>query len=48
MEKMNNEIDKALKEDGEVMVDGALIRPSSKDADSLAVHWMVFPGILKL
>jgi len=48
VEKMNNEIDKALKEDGEVMVNGALIRPSSKDVDSLAVHWMVFPGIIKV
>ena len=35
---MNNEIDKKLKEGGKAMVCEALIGPSGKNADSLAVH----------
>ena len=45
---LNDEIDKELKDGGEAMVGEALIRPSSKTADSLAVHWMVRPGIIKV
>ena len=45
---MNNEIEKKLKECGEAMVGEVLIRPSGKNADFLAVHWMIFPGIIKV
>ena len=38
LKKMNNEIEKKLKECGEAMVGEVLIRPSGKNADFLAVH----------
>ena len=48
MEKMNNKIDKKLKEGGKAIFCEALIKLSGKNADSLAVHWMVFSGIIKV
>mmetsp|Transcript_12464 Transcript_12464/g.17799 ORF Transcript_12464/g.17799 Transcript_12464/m.17799 type:complete len:1447 (-) Transcript_12464:180-4520(-) len=44
----NDEVLKELKEGGESMVGEALIRPSSKVADCLAVNWMFRPGIIKV
>jgi transcription elongation factor SPT6 len=44
----SNEISKELKDGGELMVGEALIRPSSKNAESLAVHWLVRPGVIKV
>lgn len=43
-----DEVDRELREAGEVMVGEALIRPSSKGKDSLAVHWVVRPGVIKV
>jgi len=42
------DVDKELKEAGPAMVGEALIRPSSKSADSLAIHWMVRDGQIKI
>jgi transcription elongation factor SPT6 len=44
----NNEVDHELREAGEAMVGEALIRPSSKSSDSLAIHWVVRPGHIKV
>jgi len=44
----NAEIEKELKDGGEGMVGEALIRPSSKVADSLAVHWLVRKNVIKV
>jgi transcription elongation factor SPT6 len=44
----NDLIDKELKEGGAAMVGEALIRPSSKSADSLAIHWVVKEGSIKV
>lgn len=44
----NDEVDKEIKEAGEMMVGEALIRPSSKSSDSLAIHWVVRPGSIKV
>ena len=44
----NDEIDRELREAGDAMVGEALIRPSNKSCDSLAVHWMVRPGCIKV
>jgi len=41
-------VDRELKENGDVMVGDALIRPSNKSCDSLAIHWMVRPGCIKV
>ena len=46
--KKNDEVDKELRSAGDSMVGEALIRPSSKTADSLALHWMVRPGAIKI
>jgi transcription elongation factor SPT6 len=43
-----DEVDKELKEAGPAMVGEALIRPSSKSADSLAIHWMYRDGHVKI
>lgn len=43
-----NEVDTEIKEGGEMMVGEALIRPSSKSSDSLAIHWVVRPGSVKV
>lgn len=43
-----DEVDKEIREAGEMMVGEALIRPSSKSSDSLAVHWVVRPGSVKV
>jgi transcription elongation factor SPT6 len=44
----NNEVDHELIEAGEAMVGEALIRPSSKSSDSLAIHWVVRLGHIKV
>jgi len=44
----NDEVDRELRESGDAMVGEALIRPSSKSSDSLAVHWVVKPGTIKV
>jgi predicted RNA-binding protein with RPS1 domain len=44
----NEAVDKELKESGDTMVGDALIRPSNKSCDSLAIHWMVRPGCIKV
>lgn len=44
----NDEVNKELKEGGAAMVGEALIRPSSKAADSLAIHWVVREGCIKV
>jgi transcription elongation factor SPT6 len=41
-------VDKELKEAGDAMVGEALIRPSNKSVDSLAIHWVVRPGCVKV
>jgi transcription elongation factor SPT6 len=42
------EVDREIREGGEMMVGEALIRPSRKSSDSLAVHWVVRPGSVKV
>ncbi|CAJ1945658.1 unnamed protein product [Cylindrotheca closterium] len=44
----HDEVDKELKEGGAAMVGEALVRPSSKSSDSLAVHWVVQEGSIKV
>jgi transcription elongation factor SPT6 len=44
----SEEISQELIDGGELMVGEALVRPSSKNAESLAVHWLVRPGIIKV
>jgi transcription elongation factor SPT6 len=44
----HNEVERELKEAGDTMVGEALIRPSNKSVDSLAIHWMVRPGCVKV
>jgi len=43
-----DEITKELLDGGEFKIGEALIRPSSKNADVLAVHWLVRPGVIKV
>jgi transcription elongation factor SPT6 len=43
-----DDVDKELKDAGPAMVGEALIRPSSKSADSLAIHWMYRDGQIKI
>lgn len=44
----NSEVEKELREAGAAMVGEALIRPSSKSANSLAIHWVVREGTIKV
>jgi len=44
----HDEIDRELKDAGDAMVGEAMIRPSNKSCDSLAIHWMVRPGCVKV
>lgn len=44
----NDEVTNELKEGGAAMVGEALIRPSSKSSDSLALHWVVREGEIKV
>eukprot|EP00979_Chaetoceros_neogracilis_P002880 scaffold476_cov269-Chaetoceros_neogracile.AAC.1 len=44
----SEEISQELIDGGELMVGEALVRPSSKNAESLAVHWLVRPGVIKV
>jgi transcription elongation factor SPT6 len=44
----NSEVDHELKEAGDAVVGEALIRPSSKSSDSLAIHWVVRPRHIKV
>lgn len=41
-------VDRELKDAGDAMIGEALVRPSNKSCDSLAVHWMVRPGCIKV
>ena len=43
-----NEVDEELKGGGPAMVGEALVRPSSKSADSLAIHWMYSEDNIKI
>ena len=43
-----NEVDRELREAGASMVGEALIRPSAKSSDSLAIHWVVKEGSIKV
>ena len=43
-----DEVDRELREAGAGMVGQALIRPSTKQSDSLAVHWVVKEGCIKV
>ncbi|KAL3925612.1 MAG: hypothetical protein SGILL_000286 [Bacillariaceae sp.] len=43
-----DEVDRELKDSGPAMVGEALVRPSSKSADSLAIHWMYRDGHVKI
>ena len=44
----HEDVDRELRAAGESMVGEALIRPSSKSSDSLAVHWVVKEKCIKL
>jgi transcription elongation factor SPT6 len=44
----HDEVDRELREAGDTMVGEALIRPSSKSSDCLAIHWVVKPGSIKM
>jgi len=44
----HNDVDRELKESGEIMVGEALIRPSLTKTNNLAVHWVVKLGSIKL
>lgn len=44
----NDEVDRQLRDGGSSMVGEALIRPSSKSSDSLAIHWVVKEGCIKV
>ena len=44
----NDEVDRSLREGGAAMVGEALIRPSNKSSDSLAIHWVVKEGHIKV
>ncbi|KAL7543962.1 hypothetical protein ACHAXR_013374 [Thalassiosira sp. AJA248-18] len=44
----HDKLDLELKEAGDAMVGEALIRPSNKSCDSLAIHWMVRAGCIKV
>lgn len=44
----HDEVDRELRESGDAAVGEALIRPSSQNCDSLAVHWVVRPGSIKI
>ena len=44
----NDEVTRELNDGGPAMVGEALIRPSSKSADSLAIHWAVKEGDVKV
>ena len=46
--KKHDEVDKELREGGSAVVGEALLRPSSKNSDSLAVHWVVREGSIKV
>ena len=44
----HDEVERELKEGGAAVVGEALIRPSSKASDSLAIHWVVKEGSIKV
>jgi transcription elongation factor SPT6 len=44
----HDEVDRELREAGEGMVGEALIRPSSKSSECLAIHWVVKEGSIKM
>lgn len=46
--KRHDEVEREIRDGGMAMVGEALIRPSSKSCDSLAVHWVVREGCVKV
>ncbi len=44
----HDKVDRELKENTDTIVGDALIRPSNKSCDSLAIHWLVRPGCIKV
>lgn len=44
----NSEVEKEIREGGASMIGEALIRPSSKTSDSLAIHWIIREGHVKV
>jgi transcription elongation factor SPT6 len=44
----NTEVNDELLSGGITSVGEALLRPSSKDCDTLALHWVVRPGVIKI
>ncbi|GAX13330.1 transcription elongation factor SPT6 [Fistulifera solaris] len=44
----NKEVERELLDGGSQMVGEALIRPSNKSSDSLAIHWVVKEGMIKV
>lgn len=44
----NKEVERELLDGGAQMVGEALIRPSNKSSDSLAIHWVVKEGMIKV
>lgn len=44
----NDAVEREIREGGLAMIGEALIRPSSKSADSLAIHWIVKEGSVKV
>ncbi|KAL9179680.1 hypothetical protein ACHAXT_008970 [Thalassiosira profunda] len=45
---VHSKVDEELRAGGDANVGEALIRPSNKSCDSLAIHWMVRPGCIKV
>lgn len=48
MNARSDEVDRLLREGGSARVGDAIIRPSSKSSDSLAIHWVVKEGCIKV
>jgi transcription elongation factor SPT6 len=44
----HDEMERELRDGGAASVGEALIRPSSKSCDSLAIHWVVKEGSIKV
>jgi transcription elongation factor SPT6 len=48
MNARNDEVDRLLREGGSSRIGDAIIRPSTKLSDSLAIHWVVKEGSIKV
>ena len=44
----HDDVERELREGGAAMIGEALVRPSSKNSDSLAIHWVVKEGSIKM